>query len=180
MSRIGNFILTATALAPVALIYGMIALVEKQWVLAGVLLLVAPVMLGLFYALLSAARRRIEIDDYEFSTIEPADRETFGILAMYLLPLLKSTVTGLPVTFILPAVVLFFALALTGHNFHFNPLLSLAKWNVYRARTTGGVAYLLITKDNIKSLAKRVPAIQLTEYTLIDPGGKTSPEDAET
>ena len=65
------------------------------------------------------------------------------MLVVYLLPLLRTSFSDLEPMILIAAVAVFLALALTGYNYHFNPLLRFLGWNFYKVGTPEGVTYVL-------------------------------------
>lgn len=124
------------------------------------------VSLGL--ALLVFVKKHLEKLSFSFSSVEVADRESLGLLVVYLVPLLRTSFSDLEYLVLVPAVAIFLALALTGHNYHFNPLLRLFRWNFYKVSTSEGVTYILITRKTLRSAVGTITVGQLTGYTLID------------
>ena len=115
-------------------------------------------------------RRHLEKIPTTLASVEVADRETIGILVLYLLPLLKTSFTELQPLTVVPALVIFLALAIVGYNFHFNPLLVLLGWKFYKVTTAGGVGYLMITRREFRRVDSEVTVGRLTSYTLVDMG----------
>ncbi len=158
-------------MAPVILVYGLLAVFEKEWLWGAVLIAAGFAAIGLYFALLAYAKKNFEGLPFMFSGVEVADRESIGILLLYLLPLLRTSFADLELLIVVPASAIFLALALTGHNYHFNPLLSLLGWNFFKVSTPEGVGYLLITRKSIRSLpGDGLTLVQLTEYTVVDLG----------
>ena len=113
-------------------------------------------------------KRHLEELKFSFSSVEVADRESLGLLVVYLVPLLRTSFSDLEYLVLVPAVAIFLALALTGHNYHFNPLLRMFQWNFYKVGTSEGVTYILITRRTLRNAVGRITVGQLTGYTLID------------
>lgn len=168
MSHLGNIVLTGTALAPVLLTYAIMAAIEGAYYPAAALIFVSVALVVLAVALLRYFRRRLEQLSFRFNSVEVADRETIGILVLYLLPLLRTSFVGLDWIVIIPAAAIFLALALTGYNYHFNPILALLGWRFYKVGTSEGVSYLLVTRRKLVNTDDQVDVRQLTSYTIVD------------
>lgn len=168
MNLLANFVLTGASLAPVLFVYGVIALFEREFTPAGILIALGLLLFGSGLILLTRVKVRLEKFDFSFDKIEVADRESVGLLVVYLLPLLRTSFSELELIVLVPAVAIFLALALTGYNYHFNPLLRLLGWHFYKAGTHEGVTYILITKRVLRSSVGKITVGQLTGYTMID------------
>ena len=168
MSILGNIALTGTSLAPVLFVYALFAVFEKEYLWASVLILVGLLMVACSVSLLGYFKKHLRQLPLTFCRAEVADRETIGVLVLYLLPLLKTSFTDLEWVVAVPAVVIFLALALTGYNFHFNPVLALLGWRFYRVGTPEGLTYVLITRKVVRGPADKLAVGRLTDYTLID------------
>ena len=168
MNMLANFVLTGASLAPVLFVYAMVALLEGDFAPAVALSMVGMLLIGLGLVLLTFIKVRLEKFDFSFDKVEVADRESVGLLVVYLLPLLRTSFSDLEFLVLVPAVAIFLALALTGYNYHFNPLLRLLGWHFYKAGTPEGVTYILITRRNLRSSVGSITVGQLTGYTMID------------
>ena len=133
-----------------------------------ILVIIGTLVVVLCLSVLAYAKRHLEQLPLVYRTVEVADRETVGILVLYLLPLLKTSFVELELLVLVPAGVIFLALALTGYNFHFNPLLIILGWKFYKVGTPEGVTYILITRKTLRGPANRLIVGQLTGYTLVD------------
>ena len=168
MNIVGNLVLTGTSIAPVILVYSLLALIEGERVPAVILTLVWLVLFGLGIFLLLYVRKSLEKMDLACSSIEAVDRESVGLLVLYLLPLLRTSFSDLELQILIPAGAIFLALGLTGYSFHFNPLLNLLRWHFYKVGTAEGVTYVLITRKHLRSATETIKVGQLTAYTVID------------
>ena len=84
------------------------------------------------------------------------------------LPLLRTSFSDLEPIILIAAFAVFLALAITGYNYHFNPLLRFLGWNFYKVGTPEGVTYVLITRKALISAVGNMTVGQLTAYTLVD------------
>ena len=169
MSLFASIVLTGTAIAPVLFVYAAVGFLEGECLPAAAFALMGLLLFGLGFALLAFIRRHLEEVPISFSSVEVADKESLGLLVVYLLPLLRTSFSELDVLVLVPAIAIFLALALTGHNYHFNPLLRLLRWNFYKVGTPEGVTYILITRKTLRS-GGTIKVGELTDYTLIDLG----------
>ena len=168
MSLFASVVLTGTSIAPVLFVYAVVAYLEGKWLASVILILVGLLLVGLGLSLLLFVKKHLERMSIKFSSVEVADRESVGLLVVYLVPLLETSFSDLEYVVLVPAIAIFLALALTGHHYHFNPLLRLLRWNFYKVGTDEGIAYILITRKTLKSAGGKITAGQLTDYTLID------------
>ena len=164
----GNLILTSTSLAPVLLIYAVVGLFERECVLAVTLGSIGVFLTGLGIILLTHVKRHLGRMSLAFSSVEVADKESVGILVLYLLPLLRTSIADFEFIMLIPAVAIFLALALTGYNYHFNPLLNMFGWTFYKVGTPEGVTYLLITRKSLTNVVNEITVGQLSGHTVID------------
>ena len=168
MNLLSNLIMTGTALAPVLFVYAVVALLEGEFVAAAAVAGVGLFLIAVGVSLLKFVRGRLERINLRISSVEVADRESIGLLVLYLVPLLRTSFSDLEYVVLVPAVAIFLALAFTGYNFHFNPLLRAAGWNFYKVGTPEGVTYVLITRRNLRSASGTISVGELTNYTVID------------
>ena len=168
MSALGNIVLTGVALAPVLFVYALVASLEGAYIWAGVLGFISLLVIALGVFLLTYFKKHLPQLPLTFRSAEIADRETIGVLVLYLLPLLKTSFLDFDWIVVVPAIAIFLALALTGYNFHFNPVLILLGWKFYKVGTPEGVTYLLITKRTLRRPADKLAVCQLSTFTLVD------------
>ena len=88
------------------------------------------------------------------------------------MPLFTGRFGALDWTIWVPTIIIFGVITATGYNYHFNPLLGLLGWHFYKVESTEGVKYVLITKKQLRTAADSIKVGQLTEYILLDVGGK--------
>ena len=168
MNNVGNLILTGAALAPVLLVYAIVAFIEREFIPGAVFAFVGLLLVCLGLLLLKSVKRHIPRASINITSVEVAERENLGMLTLYLLPLLRTSFSDLDYVVLIPAMAIFLALAFTGYSFHFNPLLRVFGWNFYRVGTPESVAYILITRQTIRSTPRSIEAGVLTSHTIID------------
>ena len=168
MNILGSTILTGMSIVPVLFVYAIMGLLEGCYLVALIIGLVGFLAFALGMLLLRYAKVRLEKHDFDFTSAEVADRESIGLLVLYVLPLLRVPFPDIGITILIPTAVIFMALVLTGHSYHFNPLLNLFGWHFYKMGTPEGVTYILITKKTITDATKGVTTTRLTTHTLLD------------
>lgn len=88
------------------------------------------------------------------------------------MPLFTSQFDTLQWQFWVPTLVIFGIITATGYNYHFNPMLGLLGWHFYKVESPEGITFILITKKHLRTAALELKVGQLTEYLLLDLGGK--------
>lgn len=172
LNWVAKLLLTSTAIAPVLLTYAWVAYQSSCLWQSGVLLGACFLLLLICICLLDYARRHLERVNFTPTSVEAADRENMGFLLLYLLPLFTAQFATLNWQVWVPTIVIFAAVVATGHNYHFNPLLGLMGWHFYKVGTREGITYVLITKKQLRNTTGSIEVGQLTEYIVIDLGGK--------
>ena len=170
MSIISNLVLTGAALAPVLLVYAVVAFVEGEPLPGAVFAAVGLLLALVGLLLLMTIKGHLESVSLRITSVEVAERESVGLLVLYLLPLLRTSFSDLDYIVLIPAGAIFLALAFTGYNFHFNPLLRMFGWNFYKVGTPEGVVYVLVTKRNLRNVSDETVVGELTSYTMLDLG----------
>lgn len=167
-----KLLLTSTAIAPVLLTYAWVAFQDGDHKIAWILLGGCAALVVICLALLRYAENNLERMKFEAVSVEAADRENIAFLLLYLLPLFTAQFDTLNWQVWLPAIVIFGAVVATGYSYHFNPLLGLIGWHFYKVGTKEGVTYVLITKKQLRNATEAIEVGQLTEYIVIDMGGR--------
>ena len=168
MSVIANALLTATAVAPVLLVFAVMAYLENETRAAIVLAVICAALVCMSILLLGHIRRNLEKVSFQIKTIECADRDSIGLMLLYLVPLLRTSFSDLSWHIMVPATVILLCLIATGTSYHFNPLLNIFSWHFYKVGTKEGVTYLLITKRRIRNTANEILVGELTEHTVVE------------
>ncbi len=166
-----KILLTSTAMAPVALIYACFAYQAGDILATFVLIVVCIVLVAVCFWLIRHARKKLGDFEFKVTTVEAADRENTGFLLLYLLPLFTEQFSALNWSAWVPTLLIFAIIVGTGYSYHFNPLLRILGWHFYKVNTNEGVTYVLITKQQIRSVTKTIKVSLLTEYIVIDVGG---------
>ena len=172
LSKAARLMLTSTAVAPVLLTYAWVAFQASNFYIAIVLLAVCVLLVLICLGLLGYSKRHLERMKFSAVSIEAADRENIAFLLLYLLPLFTAPFATLNWQVWLPAIIVFGAVVATGYSYHFNPLLGLMGWHFYKVGTKEGVTYVLVTKKQLRNTSEIIEVGQLTEYIVIDLGGR--------
>ena len=172
LNWLAKLLLTSTAIAPVLLSYAWVAFQEKEALQAAFLMISCSILILLSILMLRYSKQHLERTKFSATTVEAADRENIGFLLLYLLPLFTAQFTALNWQVWIPAIVIFAAVAATGYSYHFNPLLGLMGWHFYKVGTKEGVTYVLITKRQLRNVTEAIEVGQLTEYIVLDVGGR--------
>lgn len=172
LSRVAKLMLTSTAIAPVLLTYAWVAFQSGDSCVALILAASCIALAFVCWLLLRYAKNNLERMSFKPVSIEAADRENMGFLLLYLLPLFTAQFDALNWNVWIPAILIFAAVVATGYSYHFNPLLGLMGWHFYKVGTAEGVTYVLITKKQLRNATDTVEIGQLTEYIVLDLGGK--------
>lgn len=172
LSRVAKLMLTSTAIAPVLLTYAWVAFQSGKSCVALILAASCVALVFVCWLLLRYAKNNLERMSFKPVSVEAADRENMGFLLLYLLPLFTAQFDTLNWNVWIPAILIFAAVVATGYSYHFNPLLGLMGWHFYKVGTAEGVTYVLITKKQLRNATDTVEIGQLTEYIVLDLGGK--------
>jgi len=168
LSRFAKLMLTGTSLAPIALVYAWVLYSGGKLSMALGLVGLAIALVVLMVALLSYSEKHLERSKFKVTSIEAADREYITFILLYLSPLFTAQFGDLNWQVLVPTMIIFVLVISTGYGYHFNPLLGLLGWHFYKVGTEEGVAYVLITKKELRTAKQCLTVGQLTEYIVID------------
>lgn len=168
LNSLAKLLLTGTSLAPVALVYAWVLYSDGRTNVALALIASALVLVLIMLALLQYCRKHLERSRFKVTSIEAADREYITFILLYLSPLFTAQFGDLNWHILIPTMIIFILVISTGYGYHFNPLLGLLGWHFYKVGTEEGVAYVLITKKELRSAKQCLTVGQLTEYIVID------------
>lgn len=164
---IARLMLTATALAPVALTYAWAAWSDNKN-LSLILIISSVLLLIMCVALLNSAKNNLEKLPLKINYAEAADREHTAFLLLYISPLLTEKFSGLQWSMWIPILIIFGFISATSYNYHFSPLLGILGWHFYKVTSSDGVTYVLLTKRQLRTTVRDLEVRQLTEYVLIE------------
>lgn len=167
-SWFARLVLVATALAPVCLVYAWVLYAEGYTGYSVAAVLFATALVISAWLLLSAASRNLERTKFKPVSVEAADRESMGFMLLYLSPLFTAQFGALNLNILVPTILVFGLMTITGYNYHFNPLLGLFGWHFYKVTSEGGITYVLVTRKQLRKSGEVSQVGQLTEYILID------------
>lgn len=157
---------------PVGFTYAWVAWTECDQGIALVILGVCLFLVVICLLVLRSAKNSLPVSDFKASSIEAADHENTAFLLLYVMPLFTSQFNSLDWHFWIPTLIIFTVITATGYNYHFNPMLGLMGWHFYKVQSAEGVMFILITKKQIRTAATNLRVGQLTEYMLLDLGGR--------
>lgn len=172
LNWLAKLLLTSTAIAPVLITYAWVAYQANETWQAAFLLAACLLLIVICILMLRYSKKHLERVKFSATTVEAADRENMGFLLLYLLPLFTAQFTALNWQVWVPAIITFAAVVATGYSYHFNPLLGLMGWHFYKVSTKEGVTYVLVTKRQLRNATETIEVGQLTEYIVIDVGGR--------
>lgn len=170
LSAIARVMLTASAIAPIALTYAWVAFTQDEFTVSVTALIVGILAVCMCLLVLNYARKNLEKMSFKPKSIEAADRENIGFMMLYLLPLFTDKVNTLNWSLWLPTVIVFALITAFGYSYHFNPLLGLLGWHFYKVESAEGVTYVVVTRKHLRAASQSLTVGQLTEYILIDLG----------
>lgn len=159
-------------MVPVGFTYAWVAWTECDQGIALVILGVCLFLVVICLLVLRSAKNSLPVSDFKASSIEAADHENTAFLLLYVMPLFTSQFNSLDWHFWIPTLIIFTVITATGYNYHFNPMLGLMGWHFYKVQSAEGVMFILITKKQIRTAATNLRVGQLTEYMLLDLGGR--------
>lgn len=174
LTLFARFCLTATAIAPVGLIYAVVSLLQMQLKLTILFfaitiasVIVCVIILGKIKDKDGQKPNSSASERYRLTSIEPADRENTAIIFLYLMPLFTREVVDLNLEIVIPTLAVFILIGMSSHIYFFNPLLLILGWHFYRINTPENVTRILISKKTINSCDSTIICIQLSDYTLL-------------
>ena len=143
LSGIAKVILTASAIAPVGFTYSFVAFTQGEPLIGSLALILSIAAVLICLIVVRYARDTIEATTFRPTSIEASDRETVGLMLLYLLPLFTDKVNTLNWALWVPTLLVFAMVTATGYSYHFNPLLGVLGWHFYKVSSEEGVTYVL-------------------------------------
>lgn len=168
MGKLAKLFLAFTAFAPALLTYAAVSIINCDYRYAAIFLVACAALVLVCVGLLRFARSRLQPRTYRPATIETADNEVFGLLLVYLLPLIiRDLATYNWIAWVLVTFVFCLVVA-AGYGYHFNPLLVFLGHHFYKVAERDGMPHVLVTKRRIYKLGETLDVARLAEYVLIE------------
>ena len=168
MSKFAQLLLMSTAFAPVLLTYAVVSVLNNNCCHAAWFLAICAALVLLCDLLLHFAKTRLEPISFRTATVETADHEVFGLLLIYILPLITRDLSTYNWHVWIVVSILFCLIVAIGYGYHFNPLLVLFGYHFYKVTETGCVSHILITQRRIYKTGETLQVGRLAEYILIE------------
>jgi hypothetical protein len=173
LNQFAKLLLSATALAPVAIVVGVNKLSNQcsflewfSWIALAFFLMIVCILM------LSLIKQKGEVETKQIKSIKNADQEVVAFLITYLLPLFresKLTFTGDVLTSIVVFAIIFIAVV-NSNAYHFNPLLGLFGYHFFEITTEEDMSFILISRRNIRKAKLTLRTIEVTDYIFMDKG----------
>ena len=168
MGKLAKLLLAFTAFAPALLTYAAVSVINCDYWHAAAFVAGCGLLVLLCAGLLRFAKSRLQSRTYRTTTVETADNEVFGLLLVYLLPLIiRDLATYNWLAWVLVTFVFCLVVA-TSYGYHFNPLLVFLGYHFYKVTETDGMPYVLITKRRIYRTRETLNVARLAEYVLVE------------
>ena len=172
MSKIAKVFLALTAFGPVLLTYAAVSAMNCEYWHAGWFVTSCILLVLICAGLLRFARTRLQSRPYRTATVETADNEVFGLLLVYVLPLITRDLAVYNWYVWILVTFLFCVVVAASYGYHFNPLLIFMGYHFYKVTERDGIPHVLITRRRIYETGETLEVARVTEYVLIE---KTPP-----
>lgn len=168
MNRLGKLLLVATSLTPVLGAYSANALSRKEYWEATWFAGIGAGLAFVCLLILHACHKHLPREPLKVKKVMVADKQTLTFLIVYLLPMLTKDVIEFGGDMFTATYVFgIIALAVYHSNaFTFNPLLSLCGYHFYEVESQGGMTYLLLTKQIIRSQENEFSVVCISDYVF--------------
>src|SRR6185295_15641172 len=117
------------------LVYAYALWMDDKRYLAIVVLSIALALVLAALLFLAGVFRNLGRSSVKLVSAETADQENVAFLLLYVSPLFTADVASLNFSIVVPVVILFTIVVMSGNNYHFNPLLNIFKWHFYKVDT---------------------------------------------
>ena len=175
MSKIAKFLLAITAFAPALLTCAGVMAINRDYWRAAALAAGCVLLVFLCAGLLHFAKSRLQSRTCRTATVETAGNEVFGLLLIYLLPLIARDLAPYTLLAWGLAAFAFCLVVTTSHGYHFNPLLVFLRYRFYKVTERDGVPHVLITKRRVYRTGETLDVARLAEYVLIEKALDSTP-----
>ena len=121
MNLVTSIVLTGASIAPVLFVYAVVGFFEGERLPSALLAVAGFILVILGLGLLVCIKKRLERMQFSFSSVEVADRESIGLLVVYLVPLLRTSFSDLEYLVLVPCSCHLFGLGYNWSQLPFQP-----------------------------------------------------------
>ena len=168
MGKLAKFLLAVTAFGPVLLTYAMVSAINRERLHAAAFVAGCVLLVLLSVALIRFAKTRLQSRVFHATSVETSDNEVFGLLLIYLLPLITQDLATYNWLAWILVTLVFCLVVATSYGYHFNPLLVFLGYHFYKVTEGHGMPHVLITKRRIYKTGENLNVSRLAEYLLIE------------
>ena len=168
MGKLAQLFLAFTAFAPVLLTYAGVSALNSNYCHAVQFLAACAALVLLCDGLLHFAKTKLESMSYRTATVETADNEAFGLLLVYLLPLITRDLSTYNWHAWIIVSFFFCLIVAIGYGYHFNPLLVFFGYHFYKVTELGHIPHTLITQRRIYDTGETLQVVRVADYILIE------------
>lgn len=168
MGKIGKFVLTVTAFAPIMLVYALVSFTYGEFWCGGLWIALSIALALICWAVITWVKRTLEAIPYVPCSVENTDGDTLNLLLMYLVPLITRDLYTYNWSIWIVVSVLFFGLVALGFGHQYNPVLTIFCYHYYRVKSKSNVTQILITKRRIYNSGEQISVGELSDFLLIE------------
>jgi hypothetical protein len=111
--------------------------------------------------------KRLTRISFAVAEVKAVDNEVVAYVVAYLFPLIAPAQSVDYITFGFVLMVLALVLS-SAHAFTFNPLLTLFGYHFYEVKSSAGVSYILLSKQDVTDVKQVNSVGKLTNYLMLD------------
>ena len=155
-----------TSLSPAFLVVGVNQLEHRKWMCGAIWIGITSALTFVCLGLLKYLAKNGPEDSLYIKEFESKDQEILSYLFIYLLPFIQSdnpTFASMWITAIVSLAIITLFIAHVG-AFHYNPVMSIFRYQFYAIRNTHGVSYLLISNTNIPRPDRKLQTVRIARY----------------
>lgn len=172
LNKFAKILLTLTALEPVVLTYALIAAINKQYNVTIICIALCCLILAFCDYIIRLCSHNLVEDSIHIESIEPYDQENLSFYLIYTLPILTTKFTELDWRVWAIIFLFYISIIYKGFNYSSNPLLLFIGWHFYKAQSSNGVTYILLTRKTLLKAKQQFKVIRVTEYLLLEKNPK--------
>ena len=160
-----KFWLAATAFAPILFTHAAVCALHNEWQRGGFLVVLGLSSWLICMNVIGNAKLHLAQNPVSIKSVKPADKESVAFMIAYIVPLARgSSFDFWPMSI---ALLVFFVVVMNSNAYLTNPLLGIARYHFYDIGV-GDMAYVLISRKQIRNPRSVKRAVNLTDYMMLD------------
>lgn len=169
ISNLAKLLFGLSGFAPILFVYALVLLFSCEYCTSAILFSSCIFLIAIYKCILKKVKQD-QTNTFCTETVEPADKDVFTLLLVYLLPVItRDLATYDWRIWILVTGLFCMVMFVFSYGYPFNSLLLVVfRYHFYKITEKNEIPHILITKRSISNAKNNLKVIDLTDYVLLE------------